>query len=154
MSDLSDSLTVALLTWATWAIRSQLLFCPEWSELIAHSRSLNLSDLSEWKSEQIPSPARGGVGDNFETKFEEESTVQCYTGWCIISKTDTMRFFEWPWSHYLTCSAKLRITLSYTECVLFFLWTVRQKNNIILYALCSMLISNISVENLLENSIA
>ena len=58
MSDLSDSLMVALLTWGTWAI--------------AHSRSFVLSDLSEsltvahliwaiwanerWVSEQIPSP--------------------------------------------------------------------------------------------------
>ena len=58
MSDLSNSLMVALLTWGTWAI--------------AHSRSFVLSDLSEsltvahliwaiwanerWVSEQIPSP--------------------------------------------------------------------------------------------------
>ena len=45
MSDLSDLLTVAHLT---WAIRSQLLICPERSELIAHSRSFDLSNLSEW----------------------------------------------------------------------------------------------------------
>ena len=32
MSDLRDSLTVALLTWATWAIPSQLLICLERSE--------------------------------------------------------------------------------------------------------------------------
>ena len=40
MSDLSNSLIVTLLTWATWAIRSQLLICPERSEQIAHSAHL------------------------------------------------------------------------------------------------------------------
>ena len=40
---------IALLTWAIWAIRSQLLICPEW---IAHSRSFDLSDLSEWENSQ------------------------------------------------------------------------------------------------------
>ena len=55
-SDLSNLLTVALLTWATWAIHSQLLICPEWSERIAHSRSFDLSDLSKWAKEQIPNP--------------------------------------------------------------------------------------------------
>ena len=42
MSDLSDSLTVAHLSWA----------------IIAHSCSFDLSDLSEWQwaNEQIPNP--------------------------------------------------------------------------------------------------
>ena len=57
MSDLSDSLTVVLLIWATGAIRSQLLICLEQSEQIAHSRSFDLSEMSEWVNEQIPSPA-------------------------------------------------------------------------------------------------
>ena len=62
MSNLSDSLKVPLLSWATWAIRSQLLICPEWSERIVHSCSLKwaiLSDwaISQWANEWIPSPA-------------------------------------------------------------------------------------------------
>ena len=64
MSNLSDSLTVAILTWATWAIRSQSLICPERSEQITHSRSFDLSDLSKWANgrwanERIPNPASG-----------------------------------------------------------------------------------------------
>ena len=51
MSDLSDSLTVVLLTWATWVIHSQSLIYPEQSERIAHSCSFDLSDLSEWANE-------------------------------------------------------------------------------------------------------
>ena len=47
-SGLSDLLTVALLTWVTWAVCSQSLMCPEWSEGIANSRSFDLSNLSEW----------------------------------------------------------------------------------------------------------
>ena len=51
MNDLNDSLTVALLTWATWAIRSQSLICPERSELIAHCRSFDLSEqMSEFQA--------------------------------------------------------------------------------------------------------
>ena len=46
---MSDSLMAALLTWATWAIRSLLLICPERSERIAHSCSFDLSDLSKWE---------------------------------------------------------------------------------------------------------
>ena len=48
MSDLSDLLTVTLLIWAFWVICSQSLICPERSERIAHSRSFDLSDLSEF----------------------------------------------------------------------------------------------------------
>ena len=47
ISDLSESLTVALLSWVTWAIRSQSLFCHEQPERFAHSRSFILSDLSK-----------------------------------------------------------------------------------------------------------
>ena len=51
MNNLSDSLTVALLTWAAWAIRSQSLICPERSELIAHCRSFDLSEqMSEFQA--------------------------------------------------------------------------------------------------------
>ena len=48
MSHLRESLTVAHLSWATSAIHSQLLICPE---RIVHSRSFVLSD------ERIPNPA-------------------------------------------------------------------------------------------------
>ena len=58
MIDLSQLLTVAHLSWVTWAIRSQLLICSEQSERIAHSRSF---DVIEWANErmsdeQIPNP--------------------------------------------------------------------------------------------------
>ena len=67
MSDLSDLLTVDLLIWATWAIRSQLLICLERSEQIAHSCSLDLSEMSKWANEQgvnerISSPASNPNG--------------------------------------------------------------------------------------------
>ena len=52
MSDLSDLLTVPVLTWSTWVNRSQSLICPEWSERIAHSRSFDSSDLSKWANAQ------------------------------------------------------------------------------------------------------
>ena len=48
MSDLSDSLTVAHLSWATWAICSWVLICLEQSKQIAHSRSFDLSEMSKW----------------------------------------------------------------------------------------------------------
>ena len=51
MSDLSELLTVAHLSWATWAIRSQLLRCLERSERIPHSCSFDLSEMSEWANE-------------------------------------------------------------------------------------------------------
>ena len=47
MSDLSKLLTVAHLSWATWAIRSWSLICLEQPEQFAHNRSFVLSDLSE-----------------------------------------------------------------------------------------------------------
>ena len=56
MSNLSDSLTVALLIWATWAIPSQSLTCLERSERIAHSRSFDLRN-EQMSNERIPSPA-------------------------------------------------------------------------------------------------
>ena len=72
-SHLSDLLTVAHLSWATWAICSRLLICLEWPEQFAHSRSFVLSNLSKsltgahliwakwakerWANERIPSPA-------------------------------------------------------------------------------------------------
>ena len=51
--DLRESLTVALLPWATWGICSQLLICPEQSERIAHSHSFDLINLSKWANEQL-----------------------------------------------------------------------------------------------------
>ena len=59
LSDLSDSLTVSHLSWATWAIRSQSLICPKQSDQIAHSRSFDMSNLSKWANSQPwcwPSP--------------------------------------------------------------------------------------------------
>ena len=47
MSNLSKSLTVAHLSWATWAIRSWSLICLERPEQLAHSRLFVLSDLGE-----------------------------------------------------------------------------------------------------------
>ena len=47
MSSLRESLTVAHLSWATWAIRSLSLFWYEWPERFAHSHSFFLSDLSK-----------------------------------------------------------------------------------------------------------
>ena len=47
MSDLSESLTVTHLSWATWSICSRLLFWHEWPERFAHSCSFVLRDLSE-----------------------------------------------------------------------------------------------------------
>ena len=47
MSNLSDSLMVAHLSWATWAIRSRSLICLERPERFAHSCSFVLSNLSE-----------------------------------------------------------------------------------------------------------
>ena len=44
-SDKSDSLTVALLSWATWANRSWLLF-----------NLIDFEQKSEWAKEQIPNP--------------------------------------------------------------------------------------------------
>ena len=62
MSNLRKLLMVALLTWVTWAIRSQSLICPERSEQIAHSHSFDLSELIEranerWANKRIPNPA-------------------------------------------------------------------------------------------------
>ena len=49
---------VAHLSWATWAIRSQLLICLVRSERIAHRSSFDLSEMSDWAKERIPSPAQ------------------------------------------------------------------------------------------------
>ena len=47
MSDLSKSLMVTHLSWATWVIRSRSLICLERPEPFAHCRSFVLSDLTE-----------------------------------------------------------------------------------------------------------
>ena len=47
MSDLSKLLSVAHLSWGTWAIRSRLIICLVRPERFAHSRSFVLSNLSE-----------------------------------------------------------------------------------------------------------
>ena len=64
LSDLSESHTVAHLSWATWAIRSRLLISSEGPERFTHGRSFVLSYLSKlltfahliwakWANEQI-----------------------------------------------------------------------------------------------------
>ena len=45
------------LSWATWAIRSKLLFWCGRPERFAHSLSFDLGDLCKWANEQIPRPA-------------------------------------------------------------------------------------------------
>ena len=52
MSNLSELLTVAHLSWATWAIHSRSLICLEQSERIPHSRSFDLSKMREWANSQ------------------------------------------------------------------------------------------------------
>ena len=76
MSDLSDSLMVTHLSWATWAIGSQSIICLERSGRIAHSCSFDLSKMSkwaneQWANEQIPSP---GNGEQFR-HIEPSNTV-------------------------------------------------------------------------------
>ena len=93
MSDLSDSLPVALLTWATWAIYSQSLICPERSERITHSRSFDLSNLSEWANEQIPKPAKN--------EWCEQITQVAHQKWATMSDllrllTKNERMSEFP----------------------------------------------------------
>ena len=89
MSSLRESLTVAHLSWATWAIRSLSLFWYEWPERFAHSHSFFLSDLSksltvahliwaiwaneqmskwaneQWANERIPGPGKRKLHANF-----------------------------------------------------------------------------------------
>ena len=47
MSNLSKTLTVAHLSWVSWAIHSRSLFWYVWPDWLAHSHSFVLSDLSE-----------------------------------------------------------------------------------------------------------
>ena len=67
LSDLSELLMVAHLSWVTWEIHTRSLISSEWPEQFAHGRSFVLSDLSElltvahliwakWANERIPSP--------------------------------------------------------------------------------------------------
>ena len=53
MSNLSELLMVALLSWATRVIRSQALICPERSKRIALSGSLKWLIVSKWANEQM-----------------------------------------------------------------------------------------------------
>ena len=55
----SELLIFAHFIWATWAICSQSLICPEQPCQIAHISSFvlsHLSDWSKWANEQIPNP--------------------------------------------------------------------------------------------------
>ena len=57
MSDLSDLLTVAHLSWVTWAIHSQSLICLERCERISHSSSFDLSEMSNERMSKFPALA-------------------------------------------------------------------------------------------------
>ena len=75
MSDLSNSLTVAHLSWATQELRSQSLMCLEQSEWITHSRSFDLSEMSEWANEQWANeqiPSREKMWKNYSTAVTNE----------------------------------------------------------------------------------
>ena len=107
MSNLSNSLTVALLTWATWVICSQSLICHEQSEQIAHSHSFDLSDLSKWVNElwaNEPIPSPGFFCKNGETGPTHPGPVCHFTPWkrdpswfCTHTQTHTH-----PHTHTLT----------------------------------------------------
>ena len=89
MSNLSKSLTVALLSWATVAIRSQSLIwhkrpesliCPERCEGIAHSRSFDLSNLSKWamsdeQMREFPTLKKQNNGSREATNSMKKPTV-------------------------------------------------------------------------------
>ena len=82
LSHVSDSLTVAHFLWAAWAIRSQLLICLQRSERIAHSRSFDLSEMSEWvnerwANEQIPSP-------DFLNNWVQRCQKLSYLTWMLV----------------------------------------------------------------------
>ena len=86
---LSELLTVDHLSWATWAIHSQLLICPE---QITHSRSFDLSNLSEWANGQIPKPAK--------KEWCEQLTQVAHQKWAtmsdllrLLTKNERMRKF-------------------------------------------------------------
>ena len=68
MSDLRNSLAVALLTWATWAIRSQSLICPDWSEWIAHSWAIWLWAKELISNKQVRKFPTLRIGEDFEEK--------------------------------------------------------------------------------------
>ena len=63
---------VALLSWASWAIRSRSLICPEHSERIAHSRSFvpsNFERMSdEWMSE-FPTLKKSKVKEYWKSRL-------------------------------------------------------------------------------------
>ena len=84
MSNLSESLTVAHLSWVTWAICSRWLIFLERAERFAHSRSFVLSNLSEsltvahliwakWANEQM--------SDEWMSEFPALLICQLYEGW-------------------------------------------------------------------------
>ena len=121
MSDLSESLTVAHLSWATWAIRSQSLICFEKSEGIAHSRSFDLSEFSAlafifmlylvlfWSSEMcIHVRYLGWLWATWPIYFRLSIVREgfmvagnCTTLFCPVSHTDNYKYY----TVYINCGA-------------------------------------------------
>ena len=97
LSDLSDTLTVAHFLWSTWAIRSRSLICLERSEQVAHSRSFDLSKMSNWANERwanerIPCPAK-----------EQWERFALFHKWIALSLTKkTSESLEKPMSEFPT----------------------------------------------------
>ena len=121
MSDLSESLTVADLSWATWAIRSQSLIYFEKSEGIAHSRSFDLSEFSAlafifmlylvlfWSSEMcIHVRYLGWLWATWPIYFRLSIVREgfmvagnCTTLFCPVSHTDNYKYY----TVYINCGA-------------------------------------------------
>ena len=117
MSNLSESLTVTLLSWATWAIQSWLLFCHEWPEQFAHSRSFFLNNLSDsltvahlssviwaneqWANERNPYPAKIVPCPMYCTsmlqtkRYKKPSLLYCIV---LVQKLITANIVPWPYT--------------------------------------------------------
>ena len=101
MSDLSDLLTVAHLSWATWAIGSQSIICLERSEQIAHSRSF---DLIEWANEQMNEfPA---VWIRIQIHITNPDPLNCWIPIQFGSTTLSLTFYK---SHATLCTLNANI---------------------------------------------
>ena len=118
ISDLSKSLMVTHLSWATWAIRSWSLFWHEQPERFAHSPSYVLSDLREsltlahliwaiWASEQMSDegmsefPTLDKLEANRQKNVQTNNIFQMTgpTGWPLLwwLISDTFRTFMSLW---------------------------------------------------------
>ena len=95
---MSESLTFAHLSWASWAIRSQSLICPERSEQIAHIRSFVLIDLSKWANSQP-----------WSTNWPDINTVQYkWMTWGVKSDmSELLTFAHLSWATWAIRSQSL-----------------------------------------------